>query len=373
MNVSIAAHHEPLNPPNDNVSHDDYYMCFNNVGLLHQADEEQEDFYSSDYSKCAAYTRYGQDKDWEDPENPTAPPTTTTTTVETLSGGWEVAGPTLTPGLTCERPGEPWSPSTRFATDMFTAPWNKNRIVGGDTVEEGSWKWIVGLNSGGNHWCGGTAITKNADSISDWILTAGHCCKGETRIQVTIGDWSKGTVSENEVTVSSKNILIHPDYNPITLSHDFCMIEVPNLSDAGAKHVPPCLPAEHIQSHKKCYTAGWGTTSYGGSTAHKLQAVGLWIFDQDYCEDTNNAGDLDDSMFCAGVPDFNGDGQTDGGKDACQGDSGGPLVCENEGQVVLYGVVSWGYGCAAKNNPGVWGTVSYAIDWIMDTMNANSS
>ncbi len=74
---------------------------------------------------------------------------------------------------------------------MFTAPWNKNRIVGGDTVEEGSWKWIVGLNSGGNHWCGGTAITKNADSISDWILTAGHCCKGETRIQVTIGDWSK--------------------------------------------------------------------------------------------------------------------------------------------------------------------------------------
>ena len=91
--TNIAAHHEPLDPPNDNVSHDDYYMCFNNVGLLHQADEEQEDFYSSDYTKCAAYTRYGQDMDWnpEGPEDPTTTTTstarsTTTTTVQTLPG-----------------------------------------------------------------------------------------------------------------------------------------------------------------------------------------------------------------------------------------------------------------------------------------------
>ena len=129
---------------------------------------------------------------------------------------------------------------------MNTAPWNKNRIVGGATVEEGAWPWIVGLNSGRKHWCGGTAITKNAGSKSDWILTAGHCCKGETSIRVTIGDWSQSTTSENEVTVKSTDILIHPNYDPVTLSHDFCMIEVPNLSDAGAKHEPPCLPGTTI-------------------------------------------------------------------------------------------------------------------------------
>ena len=37
--------------------------------------------------------------------------------------------------------------------------------------------------------------------------------------------------------------------------------------------------------------------------------------------------DLD---ICAGVPDWDGNGEADGGKDSCQGDSGGPLICEEE-------------------------------------------
>ena len=90
--------------------------------------------------------------------------------------------------------------------------------------------------------------------------------------------------------------------------------------------------------------------------------------------------DLD---ICAGVPDWDGNGQADGGKDSCQGDSGGPLICEEElclnlqnNKMILN--ISDFFDCQKRgfiDSPGPWTkaawqilTPRHTITWVRDQM-----
>jgi trypsin len=81
--------------------------------------------------------------------------------------------------------------------------------------------------------------------------------------------------------------------------------------------------------------------------------VDVPIVDKVTCNDNYSGyGGIPPNQICAGL--------AEGGVDSCQGDSGGPLFKD----AAVYGIVSWGVGCAYPNYPGVYTEVSAYSDWI---------
>ena len=141
--------------------------------------------------------------------------------------------------------------------------------------------------------------------------------------------------------------------------------------------LPACLPKKEPDFGTACHVAGFGVFNAGSTypLPSKLQVAEINIFDREYCADhatisrrvhQNDYQSLDETEFCAGVPDIDGDGYIDGGSDACQGDSGGPLICNVDGRAVLTGIVAWGVKCGQKGSPGVYTDVNFLSDWVMN-------
>lgn len=105
------------------------------------------------------------------------------------------------------------------------------------------------------------------------------------------------------------------------------------------------------------------------SLAPALRAAAVPLLDTNLCRNSDvNGGRLQyilDTMLCAGF--------LQGGVDACGGDSGSPLACEYNERYFLMGLVSYGYGCAEKNRPGVYTRVDAYLDWINFKMDALNS
>uniref|UniRef100_A0A2K5UYU2 trypsin n=1 Tax=Macaca fascicularis TaxID=9541 RepID=A0A2K5UYU2_MACFA len=244
-------------------------------------------------------------------------------------------------------------------------------INGCYTCEENSVPYQVSLNSG-YHFCSGSLISEQ------WVVSAAHCYKSAInskfsgrgyeyhRIQVRLGEHNIKVLEGTEQFINAAKIISHPKYNNKTLNNDIMLIKLFSPAVINARISTISLPTAPPAAGTMCLISGWGNTlSFGADYPDELQCLDAPVPTQAECE-ASYSGEITSNMFCVAifllhlsillVP------------SSPQGDSGGPVVCNRQ----LQGIVSWGYGCAQKNKPGVYTKVYNYLAWIKDIIAANT-
>ncbi|XP_040197494.1 acrosin-like [Rana temporaria] len=238
-----------------------------------------------------------------------------------------------------------------------------SRIVGGTTSRQGSWPWLVSIQTPGfngyGHFCGGTLIQDR------WVLTAAHCFSDLSFVakwRILIGGHQLSQLGKDVQIRYVKSYILHKRYNGQFKINDIALIQLSSPVQYTDYVQPACLPSRtmDISSMTTCYIIGWGKMSEkADKTADILQEAKVSLIDYETC---NSPGWYKDRIhrqnLCAGYQ--------KGGIDSCQGDSGGPLMCldTTTSKYFVVGVTSWGSGCARKQRPGVYASTQHFLKWI---------
>lgn len=212
------------------------------------------------------------------------------------------------------------------------------RIVGGIEVNP-KFKYEYMVYAGG---CGASLVAPNV------LLSAAHCFNAINTVHIGRHNIFNSTEEYEVFDIVQK--VRHPQYDDNIIDYDFMMLKL----DRPSTRTPVELDAGDISldSGRDVVVMGWGTTSSGGASSNVLLEVEVDLKSEVECQESYPGEPITSRMVCAARA----------GKDSCQGDSGGPLIDRATGKQV--GIVSWGYGCALDQYPGVYAKVQDQIDWI---------
>uniref|UniRef100_A0A3B4ULC3 Hepatocyte growth factor n=1 Tax=Seriola dumerili TaxID=41447 RepID=A0A3B4ULC3_SERDU len=228
----------------------------------------------------------------------------------------------------------------------------RTRIVGGGPVNISEGSWMVSIQKGSVHWCGGSLIREQ------WVLTDRQCFSScvpdlsEYRVWLGVSDIRDGA----------------PDWSKrqeVRIAHVICGPEGSSL--ALIRLSKPALPADNVHTIQLpvagcsipegtiCKMYGWGETK-GTGHDDMLKAIDLPIVSNERCREMHRGNfHITNTKICAG-------GKRNEG--VCERDYGGPLVCQDGEIKVIVGVSVHGRGCARANQPGIFINVPFYTQWI---------
>lgn len=238
-----------------------------------------------------------------------------------------------------------------------------SRVVGGTEAVNKAWPWQVSLQIVRQHICGGSIISP------DWILSAAHCFQGSnsnpSRWRVLSGDVSLRRLSYSGGSIVVK-IINHENFDTASNDNDIALLKLRRPLEFSRLVMPVCLPnvGVDLSAERQAWITGWGALRSSGPGPDILNQAQVTIYSRETCNQPRVLdGEVTETMICAG--------KLEGGVDTCQGDSGGPLVVKEGDVWWLAGDTSWGIGCALRNKPGVYGNVTYFLDWVYTQMKNN--
>ncbi|GAB5032583.1 peptidase s1 and chymotrypsin hap [Nannochloropsis oceanica] len=288
-----------------------------------------------------------------------------------MTSGCASAAPSAA-DLKDNQPRGPVLPLRPISQVPFNAP---SFIVGGELADSNESKWTVALvtNTHGRlfQFCGGTLVAPK------FVVTAAHCVAAGYEMSAILGRYTLSDSTQGEM-IKVAEAFMHPEYDPNTMTGDIAILRLETAAPADIPILPliPTMQAKGMTEGEMVTVLGWGLTEeraqkeqkeappVQGSGTDVLRSVTLPIIGNKKCNAeyralTGKESILDEEV-CAGVD--------RGGLDSCQGDSGGPLTATVGGTTYLFGVVSWGIGCARAKVPGVYTRISAHADWLASKM-----